>query len=148
MICARIGRYGDFNAAAIIRASRWRRLIARAFFFKRKKNVLVISRSEARRDETDLILILASAVGVRGFALFIGLEEGDLSYAFVGVNAYRQVGRVRKFEHQPSSPARFERSCIHDQTRTRVSRIVNNEVISNKIVCRWNRQVIYRFFAD
>src|SRR5258706_6703500 len=60
-----------------------------------------------------LALVLAAAIGVRGLAHLVGLEEEHLGDALVGVDLRRERRGVGKLEGDVPLPLRFQGSYVH-----------------------------------
>src|SRR5205814_1307371 len=54
---------------------------------------------KTRVGQSGLPLIFSAPIFVRGVAVFIGLEEQNLTDAFIDVNAQREIGEITKLDH-------------------------------------------------
>src|SRR5215472_13484253 len=81
--------------------------------------------SKLWQDDSLLSLVLAFAVGVAGFADFVGFEEDDLAEAFVGVDAGRQWRCVRNLERDETLPLGLERRDVDDDAAAGVGAFTN-----------------------
>ncbi len=66
-------------------------------------------------------LVFAFAVGVAGFADFVGLEEDDLTKSLVRVDARRKRRGVRDLQRDETFPLRLERSHVNNDSAAGVS---------------------------
>lgn len=72
-------------------------------------------------------MILAAAIFVGDAALFVGLEEDDLTDAFVDVDAKREVCEVGEFDDEAARPTGFERRGVDQESGARVSRFTHRD---------------------
>src|ERR1700687_5972258 len=87
--------------------------------------VFKISSLQLRQHDPLLRLVFTFAVVVAYFADFVGLEEEDLTQAFVGVDAGREGRGVRDFEGDETFPLGLEWGHVDDDAAARVGALTD-----------------------
>ncbi len=82
---------------------------------------------QPRVSQSRLSLILPGSILIRDIAFFVRLEEDDLAYAFVDVDAQGEVGEVGELDDEAALPAGFEGRGVDQKAGARVGGLAERD---------------------